>query len=56
MINYNDECKCQTPGEDDGNTTCWAHHDCRAGDCTHQDGADYEDDTTAVDREEDCAL
>jgi hypothetical protein len=29
------ECRCTHPGLDDGSTTCWAHHDCSSGDCTH---------------------
>lgn len=32
-----DECRCATPGQDDGQTTCWLHHDCSDGSCTHQD-------------------
>lgn len=28
-------CTCTHPGEDDGSTTCWEHHDCTRGDCTH---------------------
>ncbi len=28
-------CRCLTPGQDDGQTTCWKHHDCRDGSCTH---------------------
>lgn len=39
------ECRCITPGADDGFTTCWAHHDCSDGSCTHVDGSeDYETD------------
>lgn len=30
-------CTCLTVGEDDGATTCWQHHDCFRGDCTHMD-------------------
>lgn len=32
------ECRCTTPGQDDGKQTCWRHHDCTRGDCTHMDG------------------
>lgn len=32
------ECRCDSPGQDDGNQTCWLHHDCRDGSCTHTDG------------------
>lgn len=28
-------CRCLTPGQDDGGTTCWQHHDCSDGSCTH---------------------
>lgn len=28
-------CRCYNPGEDDGENTCWVHHDCNLGDCTH---------------------
>lgn len=28
-------CTCTHPGQDDGSTTCWEHHDCTTGDCTH---------------------
>lgn len=28
-------CTCTNPGEDDGATTCWEHHNCQNGDCTH---------------------
>lgn len=28
-------CRCMNPGEDDGQITCWTHHDCQRGDCTH---------------------
>lgn len=44
------KCICKTPGEDDGDFTCWVHHDCSRGECTHTDGDDpappreYEDD------------
>lgn len=33
-------CQCQTVGEDDGETTCWRHHDCNNGNCTHMDGGE----------------
>ena len=33
-------CTCLNIGEDDGQTTCWLHHDCSDGSCTHQDGED----------------
>lgn len=29
------ECRCTNPGKDDGQTTCWEHHDCSDGSCTH---------------------
>ena len=35
LVEVNDECNCKTRGEDDGKTTCWEHHDCYYGDCTH---------------------
>mgnify|MGYP001648215961 FL=1 len=28
-------CLCATPGEDDGEFTCFIHHDCSEGTCTH---------------------
>lgn len=31
------ECRCTNPGKDDGQTTCWEHHDCNDGSCTHQE-------------------
>ena len=31
------ECTCKTRGMDDGNTTCWEHHDCTDGSCTHRE-------------------
>lgn len=34
---YACECRCIHPGEDDGQTTCWTHHDCFKGECTHMD-------------------
>lgn len=30
-----DDCRCTNPGEDDGGNTCWPHHDCTKGECTH---------------------
>lgn len=35
-------CSCLNIGEDDGITTCFEHHDCSDGSCTHNDGDDYE--------------
>lgn len=32
-----DNCRCLTIGDDNGATTCWPHHDCFRGDCTHMD-------------------
>jgi hypothetical protein len=32
-----DDCRCTNRGKDDGQTTCWLHHDCSDGSCTHQD-------------------
>lgn len=32
-----DQCRCLNPPLDDGQTTCWLHHDCSDGSCTHQD-------------------
>lgn len=29
------ECVCKHPGLDDGESTCWVHHDCSDGTCTH---------------------
>lgn len=43
-------CNCITPGEDDGVTTCWEHHDCNDGTCTHQDGADEQEPRVEEDR------
>ena len=37
---YACECRCIHPGQDDGQTTCWKHHDCSDGSCTHQDNDD----------------
>lgn len=31
-------CNCITPGQDDGRHTCFQHHDCTRGECTHMDG------------------
>lgn len=31
------DCSCLTVGQDDGGTTCWQHHNCYNGDCTHMD-------------------
>lgn len=31
------ECVCMVVGQDDGATTCWQHHNCYNGDCTHMD-------------------
>lgn len=28
-------CNCRVAGNDDGNNTCWEHHDCNDGSCTH---------------------
>jgi hypothetical protein len=36
------KCLCKNPGLDDGGTTCWLHHDCTIGDCTHMD-EEYDD-------------
>jgi len=33
-------CCCNTPGKDDGDETCFIHHDCSLGNCTHTDGGD----------------
>lgn len=33
-------CSCRTIGKDDGDHTCFKHHDCRDGSCTHTDGGD----------------
>lgn len=33
-------CRCENKGQDDGQQTCWEHHDCNRGDCTHQDGGE----------------
>lgn len=38
--NLTPECRCDSYGLDDGNQTCWRHHDCRDGTCTHIDGED----------------
>lgn len=31
------DCTCINPGEDDGFFTCWRHHNCAWGDCTHNE-------------------
>lgn len=31
------ECFCKNEGKDDGDTTCFLHHDCSLGHCTHWD-------------------
>lgn len=41
-LSFNQECLCETPGEDDGRTTCFLHHNCNRGECTHQDGEEDE--------------
>ena len=33
-------CLCNTPGKDDSQITCFMHHDCSLGYCTHQDNDD----------------
>lgn len=33
-------CSCRTVGKDDGNHTCFEHHNCGDGSCTHTDGDD----------------
>lgn len=38
----NRECTCLNVGEDDGATTCWMHHDCYKGECTHMDNDEQE--------------
>lgn len=35
-------CICEHMGMDDGIMTCFLHHDCSKGDCTHMDGEDNE--------------
>ena len=30
-----EKCRCLNVGQDDGQTTCWLHHDCSDGSCTH---------------------
>lgn len=32
-----DVCTCLNVGRDDGATTCWIHHDCMDGSCTHME-------------------
>ena len=39
-LSYKPKCECAHPPEDDGTTTCWIHHRCSDGICTHQDGED----------------
>lgn len=46
-----DKCICKTLGEDDGEFTCWNHHDCFRGDCTHTD-VDNHDQTNQEDLDE----
>lgn len=29
------DCTCLNVGHEDGATTCWQHHDCSDGSCTH---------------------
>lgn len=36
------KCHCLNVGEDDGPHTCWQHHDCFRGDCTHMDNDDFD--------------
>lgn len=31
------KCWCKNEGQDDGERTCWVHHDCSDGSCTHQE-------------------
>lgn len=45
---YACQCRCINPGEDDGQTTCWTHHNCFNGDCTHMD-VDHDDEHEAID-------
>jgi hypothetical protein len=33
---YVKRCVCKNKGKDDGQTTCWTHHEC-GYDCTHQE-------------------
>lgn len=33
-------CRCIQAGMDDGFSTCWIHHDCNDGSCSHMDGED----------------
>lgn len=35
-------CYCFNPPTDDGFRTCWVHHRCSDGECTHGDG-DFDD-------------
>jgi hypothetical protein len=34
-IDQHKPCRCKNEGQDDGDITCWKHHDCRDGSCTH---------------------
>lgn len=48
-------CYCNTPGMDDGQQTCFPHHDCNDGDCTHIDddddiGKEFEEDYSNAER------
>lgn len=43
------ECICRNPGEDDGDYTCPVHHDCFAGNCTHLDFIDEDQDNINAD-------
>jgi hypothetical protein len=31
------QCYCRTVGKDDGDMTCFKHHNCMWGECTHID-------------------
>lgn len=33
-------CNCKHAGKDDGKTTCWVHHNCYNGECTHGEEID----------------
>ena len=37
VLEEQNKCQCKNPGQDDGETTCWIHHDCNDGSCTHQE-------------------
>lgn len=39
-INPLDVCRCDTPDADGFYHTCWLHHNCSDGSCTHGDGDD----------------